>query len=91
VVNARHHGVMTEASDFFEPDEPVEKIITAFERGEKGRTRPPAQGRTAYLVVGAPSQGRTAYLAIQTAELAFLPLQRDTRLRNELTVDLVSR
>jgi hypothetical protein len=28
--------------DFFEEDEPVEKIRAAFERGEKGYTTPPA-------------------------------------------------
>lgn len=28
-------------ADFYEPDEPVSKVVDAFERGEKGRTREP--------------------------------------------------
>ncbi|MCA1708412.1 MAG: hypothetical protein LC808_36095 [Actinobacteria bacterium] len=31
---------MSEGSDFYEDDEPVEKIRAAFERGEKGFTAP---------------------------------------------------
>jgi hypothetical protein len=44
------------ADDFFEEDESVEKIKTAFERGEKRVTarpvRQPARGQTAYLSTG---------------------------------------
>jgi hypothetical protein len=33
-----------DADDFFEEDEPVEKIRNAFEQGTKGVTMPPVQG-----------------------------------------------
>jgi hypothetical protein len=42
---------MTPSSDFYEDDEPVEKIKAAFERGIKGVTARP-RGRTEYLSVG---------------------------------------
>ena len=42
---------MTPGSDFYEEDEPVEKIKAAFERGIKGVTARP-RGRTEYLSVG---------------------------------------
>jgi hypothetical protein len=83
-------GVMTPGDDFFEPDEPLEDVVAAFEQGEKGKTRPPTQGRTEYLVIGVQSQGRTEYLTFDTVEQPFLPLDTDTRLRSVLTVDLVS-
>jgi hypothetical protein len=47
---------MTSGSDFYEEDEPVEKIIAAFERGEKGVTARP-RGRTVYLLIGKLSGG----------------------------------
>jgi hypothetical protein len=33
-----------DADDFYEDDEPVEKIMAAFERGEKGVTASPSRG-----------------------------------------------
>ena len=41
-------GVETNA-DFYEEDEPVEKIVAAFERGEKGLTGRPTWARTEFL------------------------------------------
>lgn len=49
---------MATKSEFFEEDEPVEKILLAFEAGEKGlTTRPdePRRGWTEYLRVPADS------------------------------------
>ena len=42
---------MTSDSEFYEEDEPVEKVVAAFERGEKGVTARPL-GRTEYLLIG---------------------------------------
>lgn len=44
---------MTDGSEFYEDDEPVEKIRAAFERGEKGRTakRPRDLNRMAASIV----------------------------------------
>lgn len=44
---------MSDGSDFYEDDEPVEKIRAAFERGEKGRTakRPRDLNRMAASIV----------------------------------------
>ncbi len=39
---------MDSRHDFFETDEPVDKIVSAFQRGEKGRTGLEA-GRNRYL------------------------------------------
>lgn len=41
--------------DFYEDDEPVEKVVEAFERGEKKRTRPPYEVE---YDVDLPTQGR---------------------------------
>jgi hypothetical protein len=43
---------MGDTSDFYEDDEPVEKIVGIFEEGEKGVTAPPCPGRTEYLHLG---------------------------------------
>lgn len=37
--------------DFYEPDEPVDKIKAAFARGRKERTEAPQVGMTTYLAV----------------------------------------
>jgi hypothetical protein len=42
-------GMDNVANDFYEDDEPIEKITAAFERGVKGVTAPPSRGRTEYL------------------------------------------
>lgn len=44
--------MMTDVNnDFFEDDEPVEKVIAAFERGKKRLTGTGSRGQTAYLSV----------------------------------------
>src|SRR6266498_1737315 len=49
-------GIMQDmgtGSEFYEDDEPVAKIVEAFERGEKGLTAPPPSwGHTEYLLLG---------------------------------------
>ena len=47
---------MTSDSEFYEADEPVEKVIEAFERGQKGVTARPVRGWTEYLTVNRPGQ-----------------------------------
>lgn len=37
--------------DFYEDDEPVEKIKAAFAAGRKGQTEAPCAGATAYLAI----------------------------------------
>jgi hypothetical protein len=48
---------MTPSSEFYEEDEPVEAIVAAFERGERGVTARP-RGWTRYLMIGRPGGGR---------------------------------
>jgi hypothetical protein len=43
---------MGDSGDFYEDDEPVEKIRRIFDEGEKGVTGPPPPGRTEYLYLG---------------------------------------
>jgi hypothetical protein len=45
---------MTSDTEFYEDDEPVEKILDAFERGQKGITARPVRGWTRYLSVSRP-------------------------------------
>lgn len=51
---------MTDMSnDFYEDDEPVEKIIAAFAKGEKHETGRPVNGRNYYLALpGSPAWQR---------------------------------
>ncbi|GAA1800847.1 hypothetical protein HC028_08655 [Planosporangium flavigriseum] len=50
---------MGRMDDFYEPDEPVEEILRAFEQGEKGVTSPVTWAKTEYLKLpGLASLGR---------------------------------
>lgn len=67
-------GLM-EPGDFYEDDEPVEKILAAFEAGEKFETTPPRRAWSARLPFGkvnpAPagsSAARTTYHEKRTSE-----------------------
>jgi hypothetical protein len=40
-----------DSDDFYEDDEPVEEIMAAFERGEKGVTAPPSHGVNETIIV----------------------------------------
>jgi hypothetical protein len=40
-----------DSDDFYEDDEPLEEIVAAFERGEKGLTAPPPRGFNETLTV----------------------------------------
>jgi hypothetical protein len=52
---------MGHMDDFYEPDEPVEEILKAFERGEKGLTASVAWAKTEYLKLpGLSGLGRIA-------------------------------
>ena len=42
---------VTAADDFYEEDEPIEKVFAAYEKAEKGRTMRPGKGTTEYLVI----------------------------------------
>jgi hypothetical protein len=56
-----------DANDFYEDDEPVEKIVEVFERGEKFLTTPPSLGRTQHLVIpGLGTSEATAYVSSQS-------------------------
>ncbi|MFB9882970.1 hypothetical protein ACFFMN_34065 [Planobispora siamensis] len=49
------------ANDFYEDDEPVEKIVAAFERGEKRLTKQPTRGFNEHLnLAGTTSVGETS-------------------------------
>lgn len=51
---------MQPGGDFYEDDEPVDKVVAAFEQGPKTVTTPP-RGRTAYLRTEPfPRQNETA-------------------------------
>jgi hypothetical protein len=43
-----------DANDFYKSDEPVDKIVQAFERGEKGLTGRPTWSVTTYLAAATP-------------------------------------
>ena len=66
---------MSPDSDFFEEDEPVERVREAFERGVKGLTRRPSAGQTEKLwahmdlQVLPPAHGWTVYLDVPGIEL----------------------
>ncbi|MFI6508468.1 hypothetical protein ACIBCT_12755 [Streptosporangium sp. NPDC050855] len=50
-----------DANEFYEDDEPVEKIVAAFERGEKRVTKHPSRGFNAHITLaGVPSFGETS-------------------------------
>jgi hypothetical protein len=40
---------MGSSDDFYEPDEPLEQVLEAFEQGEKRVTAAPSQGQTVRL------------------------------------------
>jgi hypothetical protein len=62
---------MRGADDFFEEDEPVEKIFAAFEKAEKGQTKRPSNGVTEYLIiVGLPIAGKSESESGTTVNLA---------------------
>jgi hypothetical protein len=48
-----HDGRMVDDDDFYEPDEPVEQVVEAFERGVKRRTVAPTRGQTVNLPAAA--------------------------------------
>lgn len=54
---------MATSDDFYEPDEPVDKIISAFESGEKGVTGHPTWSGTSYLTVARPIEQKFDSLA----------------------------
>ncbi|AEB42046.1 hypothetical protein [Micromonospora maris] len=65
--------------EFYEADEPLDKIVDAFERGEKRVTRAPELGQTAYLKVKGRLLGRG------------VPVTRPTtRSENKATKELIS-
>lgn len=39
------------SDDFYEDDEPVEKIRAKFAQGQRGTTQPPGRGQTHYLFI----------------------------------------
>jgi hypothetical protein len=45
----REDGRMATDNDFYEDDEPVDKIVQRFEQGEKSVTAAPGRGNNAYL------------------------------------------
>lgn len=46
-------GGMEPVGGFFEEDEPVDAVVSAFARGEKGMTAPPpVRGRTTFMYLG---------------------------------------
>jgi hypothetical protein len=53
-------GNMSARNDFYEPDEPVDEVIKAFQQGEPGLTRRPTRGWTQYLAIKGLSQVRMA-------------------------------
>lgn len=62
---------MSTPEGFYEEDEPIEDVISAFERGEHGITRPPVIIDTAGLA--APEPGTTTFPASLSVRLA--PIQ----------------
>ena len=42
------------STDFYEDDEPVEKVVADYESGDKGRTARLNNGRTEYLALSGP-------------------------------------
>jgi hypothetical protein len=74
---------MDDRDDFYEPDEPVDDVLKAFQRGDKGSTVAPSRGKTVDLQIplGAfrsmPTRGRTAYLDLPGLR-AFTPVAART-------------
>lgn len=47
---------MSGMDDFYEPDEPIEDVLRAFDEGEKFVTTPPSRGQNRLMLV---NSGRT--------------------------------
>lgn len=61
---------MKSIDGFYEDDEPVEKIIGAFDRGTKALTEAPPRGQTEYLVLCGPLLTDTPNMATAEAYAA---------------------
>jgi hypothetical protein len=76
---ATTHG-FDEDEDFYEDDEPLEKVIAAFEHGHHGVTVPPITIDT--LGLGAPVSTATQPATVKLGSVPVLPMRPIAVVRN---------